>query len=106
MEAPPFLSSCFIFSSIPLVEGRDVRIDTERPDWLPQDLFPFESHYAEIQGATIKRCTAQHLFQLLVREVQESPPQVSGDHSPRRLSLASCWSSTNSSEWRTFVEYR
>jgi haloalkane dehalogenase len=27
--------------------------DTTRPPWLPQDLYPFESHYADIDGARI-----------------------------------------------------
>jgi len=27
--------------------------DTTRPPWLPQALYPFESHYADIDGARI-----------------------------------------------------
>lgn len=30
-----------------------MRIETDRPDWLPQDLFPFESRYVDIEGSRI-----------------------------------------------------
>src|SRR5207244_9469335 len=77
--------------------------DTPRPPWLPQELYPFESHYADIDGARVHYVdegsgppllllhgnpTWSFLYRDLIKELRGSFRCIAPDHPGFGLSRA------------------